>query len=83
MDVLDSLRELIALAFDVPRETVTQQTVQADIPAWDSVGHLNLMLMFEDQFKVHLDVSDMVKLTSVEAMLNRLTKRGRESFPVA
>lgn len=72
MDVLDSLRELIALAFDVPRETVTERTVQADIPAWDSVGHLNLMLMLEDHFKVRLDVADMVKLTSVQAILDWL-----------
>lgn len=72
MDMLDALRELIALAFDVPRETVTPHTVQADIPAWDSVGHLNLMLMLEDHFKVRLDVSDMVKLTSVQAILDWL-----------
>jgi acyl carrier protein len=83
MEAFDSVRELIALAFGVPRETVTPQTAQADIPAWDSVGHLNLMLMLEDQFKVRLDVSDMVTLTSVEAILDWLTKRGRESFSVA
>lgn len=73
MDVLDSVRELMALAFDVPRATVTERTVQADIPAWDSVGHLNLMLMLEDHFKVRLDVADMVKLTSVQAILEWLT----------
>ena len=72
MNHLNTVRDLIALAFGVGGDDISVDTVQADVPAWDSVGHLNLMLMLEDNFKIALQVEDMVKLTSVKAILEFL-----------
>ena len=71
-DVFERVREAITITFGVPAEEVTAETKQADLDGWDSVGHLNLMLMIEDTFGVQLDVPDMEKLTSVPALVEFL-----------
>lgn len=65
----DKLCEIIALTFGVPADGITPDTTRDDVPAWDSVGHLNLMLALEDAFGVTLDIEDMTALTSVPAIL--------------
>jgi citrate synthase len=72
MDRLAAIRELIAGMLGISPDRVTAQTVQADLPEWDSVNHLNLMLGIEDSFGVRLSVDDMARLRSVDAMLKYL-----------
>lgn len=72
MDRFETVRDLIAATLGLARGQITPQTRQADVAEWDSVGHLNLMLALEDTFGVHLEVEDMARLNSVEAMLHFL-----------
>lgn len=60
------------MTFGVAPETVSRETVQEDIEGWDSVGHLNLMLMLEDGFGLQLEIEDMEKLTSVASILEHV-----------
>ena len=72
MDKFDAVQELMALTFGVPSSAITPETIQADVPEWDSVANLNLMLALEDAFGITLGVDDMARLTSVRAMLDYL-----------
>lgn len=74
MTPFERLRDLIALTFGVPPDTVTPATTRDDLPAWDSVGHLNLMLAVEDAFGLTLDITDMPRLHSVQAILDHLAR---------
>ena len=69
IDRLNDVRELVSLAFGVPLERVDAQTAQEDLIEWDSIGHLNLMLMVEDTFCVNLDLDNMGRLRSVGAIV--------------
>jgi acyl carrier protein len=66
------VRQVLAIAFNVPEERITEHTAQADIETWDSLGHLNLMLMLEDRFGITLDIDEMAKLKSVPAIIEFL-----------
>jgi acyl carrier protein len=63
---------VLSLTFNMPADEVTPSTVQTDVPTWDSIGHLNLMLALEDRFGITLDVDDMMALTTVAAILGFL-----------
>ena len=67
-DLLQRVRDTLATCFGVSPDEITAETTQTDLAAWDSVGHLNLMLLIEDVFGVQLDVPDMEKMTSVAAI---------------
>ena len=54
--------------------TISSQTTQADIEAWDSIGHLNLILEIEDKLKVSLAMDDILALKSVNDLIEILNK---------
>ena len=65
---------MFADVLGVERSAIGPETAQADVPEWDSVGHLNLMLGLEERFGVTFDVDDLTRLTSVEAILAHLDR---------
>lgn len=76
MDVYDQLREVIAQTLRTPASSVGPTTRAADLPTWDSLGHVNLMMSIEQTFDIQLEVEDFPKLTSVPAILKHLKARG-------
>lgn len=76
MNRFETLREIMALTFDVPEATITAETAQANFPKWDSLAHLNLMLALEDAFGLRLSVEEIRRLTSVPAILAHLEAAG-------
>ena len=76
MKVFDQLQQAIAATLKVPSDSITPTTNSEDIPAWDSLGHINLMMTLEQTFDVSLDVEDFAKLNSVPAMIDYLRQQG-------
>ncbi|MDX2170991.1 MAG: acyl carrier protein [Deltaproteobacteria bacterium] len=72
MDRFEQLREIMALTFDVPPESISAATTRDSLAKWDSLAHLNLMLAIEDGFGVTLTVDEMSEMTSVAAILARV-----------
>lgn len=52
-------------AFDVEPAAITIDTVPEDIPAWDSMGHVNLASCLEKTFGMTLDVDDIMEMENV------------------
>jgi acyl carrier protein len=75
--VMDTVCDVIAEVFGAPRPEVGAATVRDDIPEWDSVGHLNLMLALEEAFDVSFSVDEMPELVSVAAIARKV----REKWP--
>lgn len=46
------------------------------IPAWDSVGHMELMTVLEDSFCIQLDIDDIIDFSSYEKGKLILQKNG-------
>jgi len=76
MSTFERLREAIAATLRVPAATITETTRAADIAAWDSVGHVNVMMALEQTFDIVLEVEDFARLNSVEATLAYLKEQG-------
>jgi acyl carrier protein len=76
MTTFKQVQEVIATTLKVPPEKITEATVNEDIAAWDSLGHVNLMIALEQAFDVFLDVEDFSKLISVQAITQYLRDQG-------
>lgn len=48
------------------------------VPAWDSVGHMELLAEIGEQFDLELEMEDMVDFSSYEAGKRILEKHGIE-----
>lgn len=71
-DAFSMLRILIAEVLQISEGEIGESTDQEEIEAWDSVGHLNLMLAIEEQYAIRVSVEDIARLTSVPAILSHV-----------
>lgn len=76
MNTFERLQDTIAQTLQVPASSIGLNTKATEIAAWDSLGHVNLMMSVEQTFDIQLDVEDFPTLTSVPAILAFLQARG-------
>ncbi len=75
MSAFEQLQEAIADTLNIDANTINESSSADTLPAWDSLGHVNLMVALEDTFDVELEVEDFPKLTSVAAILAYLNEQ--------
>ena len=76
MDTYQQLQEAISQTLQVPPERVTPTSKAGELAAWDSLGHVNLMISLEQTFDIQLELEDFENLASVPAILSYLKARG-------
>jgi acyl carrier protein len=68
-DVLARVRKAFEWAFHIDPQTVTIDTTPDDIPAWNSLGHVELASSLERAFGLTFDVDDLMEMENVRAIL--------------
>lgn len=74
MQSFDELRDIIAATLKIPIGSINEDSADGDIAAWDSLGHVNIMMALEQAFDIDLEVEEFAELTSIPAILARLNK---------
>lgn len=69
-EVLEEVRQTVAEVFALDPGSVGPESSAETVSAWDSMGHLNLILATEQRFGVMLDPEEVPKLTSVQKLAN-------------
>lgn len=77
MTNLERYEDLFIKSFRVTKEDLPTLTYRG-IPAWDSVGHMELMSDLEEMFKISLSTLDVLDFSSVEKGKTILAKYGVE-----
>jgi len=62
-------------AFDVDPHSITIDTKPADIPAWDSMGHVVLVSSLERAFGLSFDVDEVMEMENVREII-RIVEAG-------
>lgn len=76
MSLYERVRDVIATTLKVPAARVTETLVQEELPAWDSLGQVNLVMALEQTFDLMIEVEDFEQLKSVPAILAYLDRQG-------
>lgn len=76
MTTFEKLQQTIATTLKVQPSKVTLSTRDEDLPSWDSLGQVNLIMALEQEFGVYIEVEDFSDLKSVPAILAYLEKQG-------
>ena len=76
MTIFDKLQQTIAVTLKVAPAKVTPNTRDQDLPAWDSLGQVNLIMALEQEFGVYIEVEEFGNLNSVPSILAYLEKQG-------
>jgi len=67
-DRSDRLRRVIAQVLGISMNELTEYTSPGDLPAWDSVNHLNLIMAVENEFHVSIPADIALEMRSVRAI---------------
>jgi acyl carrier protein len=63
--LLGRLNEVFRSVFDDPDLTVSQATTAKDVPGWDSIVHITLVIEIEREFNVKFRMAEIEKLRNV------------------
>jgi acyl carrier protein len=74
-DTLDKLTDVFRDVFDDDNLNINRNTSAADIEAWDSMMHVNLMLRVEGAFKLRLTSSEVTGLKNVGQLIDLIDAR--------
>jgi len=66
------LQEMVADALQVPASDVPETLAFGEIPQWDSMGHMTVIMVLEERFGLDIDAGMIASLTSIPAMCDYL-----------
>jgi acyl carrier protein len=67
-----AVKSIMAAAFNLPKEQLADDLAFGDIPQWDSLGHMDLLMALEQHFGFELDADLIAELTSIDAICRYL-----------
>lgn len=76
MSLFDKLQATMSATLKVPPAKITPATRDEDLPTWDSLGQVNLIMALEQTFDIYIEVEEFSDLTSVPAILEFLGQKG-------
>lgn len=71
-----SPEDVVSRVFGIPRSEVSDHTANEALEAWDSMGHINLILEVESVFGITLSAQEALDMTSVGAIKKVLGSHG-------
>ena len=74
----ERVQALLAEAIQVPPDLVTPDLAFGDLPQWDSLGHMEVMMRLEDQFGIEISADTIAELISIPEICTYLQEQGHE-----
>jgi acyl carrier protein len=65
-ELLAKVKAAFSSTFDIDPQTITLDSTPDDIPAWDSMGHVELASSLERAFGLSFDVDDLMAMENVK-----------------
>jgi acyl carrier protein len=77
-ELIEKVQSVLAEALQLPLEQVTPELAFGDLPQWDSMGHMEVMMRLEEHFGVEVNADTIAELISIPTIIAYL-RNNRES----
>lgn len=71
----NKVERLVAGVLQIPAATITDDLAMKDVDAWDSLKHMELIVLLEESFELQLTFDDIVAMQSVREIKRVLSER--------
>jgi acyl carrier protein len=71
----ERLEKVIREVFPIEGDIIDENWTSDDIPDWDSVGHLNLIMEIEKEFDIKIEIEEMFEVEKLGDITTILKKR--------
>jgi len=71
---LEKLKKIMNVVFRIPEDRISDEAKMSDIPGWDSLSHMNLIVEIEREYEIQLsgdDIAEMQSIPKIVEILNR------------
>lgn len=75
MSVAQELNQIIATSFQVDADTITRETTADQVPGWDSISHIRLILEVEKAFKIRFRTQEIGKVQNVGDLADLVSEK--------
>jgi len=73
------LKTVILKALRLDEWEITEATTAAQVPGWDSLNHINVVLAVEKHFGIRFKGAEVLRLKSVGDLQRLIDSKGTES----
>lgn len=63
--VTEELKKVILKQLNLDEFEMNEETIAPDVPGWDSLSHVNIIVAVEEHFKVKFKSMEVLKLKNV------------------
>ncbi len=70
--LLEQVKQTIADTLKVDIKTIADDATQDDVAAWDSMGHLNIIMELERRFSVSFSTEEAINSLSIPKIIETL-----------
>jgi acyl carrier protein len=70
------IQAILAEAIQVPIESISPDLAFGDLPEWDSLGHMEVMMLLEERFGVEVSADTIAALISIPEIYAHLEANG-------
>lgn len=74
-EMRDGVQKVFREVFENPALVITEHTTAADIPTWDSLTHINLIIALEEEFGIQFTSEEVTSMTCVGDLFTLLKKK--------
>ena len=67
-ELQEKIITVLAQALNVDAAELSAETAFGDLPQWDSMGHMEVMILLEEHFGVEINADTISDLISVQAI---------------
>ena len=78
MAIEERLANVFDAAFGFENEKFSPDLAPEDVPNWDSVGHMNLVMELEKEFDQQFEVDEIMEMSSPAKIIDILKTKGVE-----
>lgn len=75
-NIYDLLEKVFCDVFDLEDITLNPLTTAADVPGWDSLSHVILIVAIEKEFNFKFNISEMMNMNNLGEMVKIIKGRG-------
>ena len=68
--VTDELKKVILKQLNLDDFEISDETIAPEVPGWDSLSHVNIIVAVEEHFKVKFKSMEVLKLKNVGDLQN-------------
>lgn len=70
----ETVKHIMARVFKTEPQLIHDNTVQTDVPEWDSLAHLNLILALESEFDLSFEPEEIGQMITMSKIIETIRK---------